>query len=79
MDLIEIADGSSSHRHPWELARLWVLRRLMARHVPLTDGATIIDIGCGDAFVIGELAATFPRAQFIGVDAAFSDTVVLKR
>ena len=79
MDLIETAGVSSGHRHPWELARLWVLRRLIDRHVPLADGATIVDIGCGDAFVIGELAKSFPHAQIFGVDAAFTDDVVRAR
>jgi len=79
MDLIETADVSSGRRHPWELARLWVLRRLIDRHVPLDDDAVIVDIGCGDAFVIGELAASFPQATFFGVDAALTDAVVSAR
>lgn len=72
MDLIETADVSSGYRHPWEVARLWVLRRLIDRHVPLPNGAIIVDVGCGDAFVIGELAAAFPHAQCFGVDSAFT-------
>ena len=72
MDLIEAADVSPRHRHPWELARLWVLRQLIARRVPIGAGSTVVDIGCGDGFVIGELARLFPDARFCGIDAAFT-------
>jgi trans-aconitate methyltransferase len=72
MDLIEAADASPRHRHPWELARLWVLRQLIARRAPIEAGSTVVDIGCGDAFVVGELARLFPGARFCGVDAGFT-------
>lgn len=76
MDLIEATDAASRHRHPWELARLWVLRQLIARHVTLAPGSAVIDIGCGDAFVIGSLATAFPSTEFIGVDSAFTAEIV---
>ena len=76
MDLIEATDAASRHRHPWEQARLWVLQRLIARHVTLDPGSAVIDIGCGDAFVIGSLARSFPATEFIGVDAAFTPEIV---
>lgn len=79
MDLIEATDVAPSHRHPWELARLWVLHRLIDRHVPLADGSIVVDIGCGDAFVIGELAKAFPSARFYGVDAAFTSASAQQR
>jgi len=72
MDLIEAAADSPPHRHPWEVARLWVLRRLIRSRVALEAGATVVDVGCGDAFIIGELARTFPGVHFIGIDAAFT-------
>ena len=72
MDLIEAADVSPRHRHPWELARLWVLRQLIATRVRIDARSTVVDIGCGDAFVIGELARLFPEARFCGIDAAFT-------
>lgn len=78
MDLLESANGFSGEqvRHPWETARLEVIRRLMARHVHLGDGAVVIDVGCGDAYVIGALAAMFPTAVFYGVDAAFTPALI---
>ena len=32
------------------------------------DGATIIDVGCGQGQITGRLAARFPRCQVIGLD-----------
>jgi len=78
MDLIEAAGASPHHRHPWELARLWVLRRLIERSVHLSPGASVIDIGCGDAFVAGELARTFPDTEFYGIDAALTPEMVAR-
>ena len=79
MDLIEASDVSPRHRHPWELARLWVLRQLIARRVRIDARSTVVDIGCGDAFVIGELARLFPEAQFCGIDAAFTPETAAAR
>ena len=79
MDLIEAADVSPRHRHPWELARLWVLRHLIARRVRIDAQSTVVDIGCGDAFVIGELARLLPEARFCGIDAAFTPETAAAR
>lgn len=79
MDLIEAAADSPPHRHPWEIARLWVLRRLIRRRVALDAGATVVDIGCGDAFIIGELARSFPDVRFIGIDAGFTPATAAAR
>lgn len=51
MDLKE-AKGLVS-RHPWELARLDALRRILRG--TLRDGLRVLDLGCGDGFVSREL------------------------
>jgi 2-polyprenyl-3-methyl-5-hydroxy-6-metoxy-1,4-benzoquinol methylase len=79
MDLIEAAADAPPHRHPWEIARLSVLRRLIRRRVALDKGATVVDVGCGDAFIIGELARSFPAVRFIGIDAAFTPATAAAR
>lgn len=79
MDLSEAGARSPTHRHPWEIARLWVLRRFVRDQVPIAPGDAIVDIGCGDAFVIGELARAFPGASFFGVDSALSADAITER
>lgn len=79
MDLLEAADVTPRHRHPWEIARLWVLRRLIASQVQLVPGSSVVDVGCGDAFVVGELARAFPDTQFYGIDAAFTPVSAAER
>ena len=75
MDLLEARQrGLTPHeRHPWELARLEVIKSLMARHVLLGAGTAVLDVGCGDTFVVERLAATCPEALFYAVDTAFTD------
>lgn len=77
MDLREA--GTTTHRHPWETARLWVLRQLVRAHVQIEPGAVIVDIGCGDAFVLGELAREYPKARCFGVDAALDAAGIAER
>lgn len=48
----------------------------MRDQMPVGAGACVLDIGCGDAFVIGELARTHPHAQFYGVDSALTPDAV---
>ena len=78
MDLIEAPRGLSDRhvRHPWETARFEVVRRLIARHVQIPDGAVVVDIGCGDAFVVGTLASIFPAAEFYGVDSGLTPEAI---
>lgn len=51
MDLKEVKGLGS--RHPWELARLDALRRILSG--TLRDGLKVLDLGCGDGFVSREL------------------------
>ena len=72
MDLVEAGSRSLTAfvRHPWERARVKLVSRLIAP--VLNPGDTVVDIGCGDAFVVQQLAAAYPSAQFYGVDHAFT-------
>jgi trans-aconitate methyltransferase len=75
MDLLEARQRGigARERHPWELARLEVVRGLIGRHVRLSAGTAVLDIGCGDTFVVEQIAATFPEVIFYAVDTAFTD------
>ena len=75
MDLREIQNrkNSSSNRHPWELARLEILKKkLNAISKNLnTNEIVIVDIGCGDTFVLETISEHFRFKNFYGVDTAF--------
>jgi Methyltransferase domain len=78
MDLVEArARGyDAGIRHPWEAARIDVVERLIRRHVSLGPRSIVIDIGCGDTFVVEQLAAVFRDSTFYAVDTAFTDELV---
>jgi trans-aconitate methyltransferase len=78
MDLIEArARGlDTGGRHPWELARLDVACRLLAPHAELSNGAVVIDVGCGDTFVAAGIARRFPGARICAVDPAFTPGIL---
>ena len=60
-------------RHPWETARLQILEALL--RTTATNGQLrreiVVDVGCGDLFVAGQLAGHWPDSEFVGVDIAF--------
>jgi hypothetical protein len=73
LDLREASSKiSPSARHPWELARLEVIRNLIRDIVNDRPEFTVLDIGCGDLFLVGTLSSLFPSVRFIAVDSAFS-------
>jgi hypothetical protein len=78
MDLVEARERGldSAVRHPWETARIDVVRALIRRHVPLEADAIVMDIGCGDTFVVEQLAADYERARFYAIDTAFTDELI---
>lgn len=79
MDLVESAiSKSSSARHPWELARSKVIFDLIQEHLPeLIDAPTeVLDIGCGDSWLIEQLSYPMKKAHFTAVDTAFSDELI---
>ncbi len=65
MDLLELKT-IEKNRHPWEIARLKVVRFLLKDHI--RSGATVLDIGCGDGFVSSELSKGSGIKKITGVD-----------
>lgn len=78
MDLVEAQSGGfeQSSRHPWERARLALAARLIRAHARPADGDVVLDIGCGDTFVVESLAREYPRARFYAVDSAFTPALM---
>jgi trans-aconitate methyltransferase len=78
MDLLEAREHAfePAARHPWELARLAVVRDLIGRHLHLQPGSAVLDIGCGDTFVVERLAAEHPDLWWYAIDTAFTDDLL---
>ena len=77
MDIKELNIFSqSTHgiRHPWETVRLKMVKLILR---PLLDKSTsrdcLLDIGCGDAYIIKNLADKWTHLNFIGIDSALTD------
>ncbi len=78
MDLVEarLQGFDTATRHPWERARLALASRLIARHGGIAPQAVVIDVGCGDTFVVESLARLHPAARFYAVDSAFTPDLI---
>jgi hypothetical protein len=78
MDLVEARarNFEAGSRHPWERARLALIGRLVARHLTLQPGDAVLDVGCGDTFVVEGLAQAYPAVRFYAVDSAFTDELI---
>lgn len=70
MDLREQALQTSSHRHPWELARAAVVRSVLPADLP---SRVVADIGAGDLFFAGIVQAIGCR-RFYAIDSGYADT-----
>jgi hypothetical protein len=78
MDLVEAKERGFHEgvRHPWEMARIAVVSELVRRHVELERDAVVMDVGCGDTFVVEQLAADCPGALFYAIDTAFTPELI---
>lgn len=76
MDLVEARSFEGGARHPWERARLTLVRRLITRLATLRPGDAVLDVGCGDTFVVEQLARAYPSVEFYAVDSAFTEDLL---
>lgn len=53
-------------RHPWETARVVAIRALIGS-LPF-EPSSVLDVGCGDGYVIGELQRTFGFSEVFAYD-----------
>src|SRR5688572_18337122 len=70
MDLSERHDSRGA-RHPWETARLAAVEKLV-RQLELRE-PRVLDVGCGDGYVITELQRRLGLGQVVAQDAHFTD------
>lgn len=71
MDLKEIQNNSLI-RHPWELSRVTALRSILKRVKAYPSFSRILDIGCGDGYMVHELFCEFPDIRIDAVDINLS-------
>lgn len=64
-------DLSPDQRHPWEQARSQELVRVLKSLSK--DLGSVLDVGCGDAYVLSQVLAALPGTQCIGVDSAYPE------
>ena len=79
MDLIEYGLNSvAEKRHPWELARYYIIEKKVKEFYKEYDSfnTVLIDIGCGDAFVINKLERKYNFHTTIAVDINFTEEIV---
>jgi hypothetical protein len=78
MDISEfrrLRETSAYSRHPWEIARQWVMRRLLAKHVPVRP-AELVDIGSGDAYVINMALKNGIAQSYHAIDIEYTPEIV---
>jgi SAM-dependent methyltransferase len=78
MDLAEsgFRQLEPGRRHPWERARLRAVNWLIERHARLEPGDVVLDVGCGDTFVVEQLSRRYPGVRFHAVDTAFTPRTI---
>jgi len=72
MDLSERHSDFSGERerHFWELARADFLLHLMKKYLPPEQEGTLLDIGCGDGYLLHRMGEAYPSRTFAAVDPA---------
>lgn len=75
---MDLAEKQSNHinRHPWELARMRVVKQLFARYAQAESDFTVLDIGCGDLFLAEGFVKDYPQLQYFAIDNALSNAQV---
>lgn len=78
MDICEASsfEREKINRHPWELARIKVVKNFLTPVVAQKPTTTILDLGCGDVFVAQQLAYQYPKTTFHCVDIAFTPEII---
>jgi SAM-dependent methyltransferase len=78
VDIVEY-NPANSLRHPWELARLSFVTKLIRRCSQSAGKMLILDIGCGDCFFSLSLLKNGLPATVIGIDPAYSAEELQKK
>jgi trans-aconitate methyltransferase len=71
MDLSE-RRGAPIARHPWETSRLEAVEKIV-RNLGLGGGARVLDVGCGDGYLVTTLAERIGFGEIVGQDIHLTD------
>ena len=73
-------DFNSTSRHPWEKARMKIIIRMLKSTLKKADktNPVVVDIGCGDVYLSGHIASSFPECEIHAVDPAFTEKIIQK-
>lgn len=76
MDISELyrQSGNTTNRHPWEIARLRIIRFLLKKQK--NKFQHIADIGSGDVFVLSSLASSNFSVSYAAIDSAYSPEII---
>ena len=72
MDLCEVK--GNFRRHPWELARVKALVKILKLKGSFARALKVLDIGCGDAFTVHNVLKGFNVERIDGIDVNLSDS-----
>jgi hypothetical protein len=84
MDLVENSSVNSNLKHhPWELARFKIIKEnvvniLNLNHKKSNSKQVLVDIGCGDAFVVKKLCNELNFDEVFAVDINFTPENILQ-
>ena len=73
MDLREHQKSIRTERHPWESSRVKALKTMLTVFGRLPSPLYILDIGCGDGYLIKELSKYFGQAKIDAIDLNLSE------
>ena len=79
MDLLENTTGEIvSNRHPWEIARYSIIQEKVKIMYDQFNGINVvlIDIGCGDSYVVSKLSTQYNFKKIYGIDINFNDEII---
>ncbi len=71
MHLKESSSGGTARRHPWEVARLDFIRKILLAHSCLAGTPRILELGCGDGYVAFNLLPQGTQASMVALDTGF--------
>ena len=76
MDIKEIPKSDIRERHPWEVARALFVKKLLGSVFKDLVAPKILDIGCGDGFLISEIVADIENYEGFCVDTELTDVAI---